>query len=97
MDNFLDGGVAELEIARAALQDQDQKKQIFLETERTLKARQKELEIQKKRIEEKIISAVKKARAGLDKEYEGQIVSAEKAIKDAETKKKNAKAAAVNM
>lgn len=95
MENFLEGGISELESAKASVIDLGQKEQACRELDKTLKARQKELEIQKKRVEEKINSSIKKSRAELDKEYDGQIASAEKVIKEAEIKKKNAKAAAI--
>lgn len=96
MENFLEGGIAQLESAKAAVIDLGQKEQACKELDRTLKARQKEFEIQQKRIEEKITSTIKKSRASLDKEYDGQISAAEKAIKEAENSKKAAKAAAVS-
>ena len=97
MENFLEGGVEQLEAAKAAISDLAQKDQLVKETDRSLKAKQKELEIQKKRVEEKISQTVKKSRSELERGFDGQIDTAEKAIKEAELKRKNAKAAAVSL
>ena len=97
MENILEGAVPELEAVKEAIADSAVKEQEYKDTERSLKAKQKELEIQRKRVEEKINSAIKKARLDMEKGYDEQINTAEKAIKEAELKKKNAKAQAVSL
>ena len=95
-ENLMEGAAEELEKAKAAISAESKAEQEYKDTERSLKAKQKELEIQRKRVEEKINSAIKKARAELDKGYDEQINLAGKAIKEAETMRKNAKASAVS-
>lgn len=97
MENFLEGGVEQLETVKSAITDLAQKEQLCKESDRSLKAKQKELELQRKRVEEKITQTIKKSRTELEKGFDEQISSAEKAIKEAELKRKNAKAAAVSL
>lgn len=97
MENFLEGGVEQLEAVKSAITDLAQKEQVYKETDRSLKAKQKELDLQRKRVDEKISQTIKKARAELEKGYDDQISGAEKAIKEAELKRKNAKQAAMNL
>ena len=97
MENFLEGGITELESVKEAIADSARKEQEYKDTERSLKAKQKELEIQRKRVEEKINTAIRKSGAELEKGYDEQIAIAEKAIKEAEVKKKNAKNQAVSL
>ena len=97
MENFLAGGTEQLEAVKTAISDLAQKEQLYKETDRSLKAKQKELEIQKKRVEEKINQSIKKARTELEKGFDEQIGTAEKAIKEAELQRKNAKAEAVSL
>ena len=97
MDNLLEGGIAQLEEVKTALSELPGKEQNYKDSERSLKAKQKELEIQRKRVEEKINSSIKKSRTELERGFDEQLGIAEKAIKDAETRKKNAKSAAINL
>jgi len=97
MENFLEGGIPELEAVKEAIADSSRKEQEYKDTGRSLKAKQKELEIQKKRVEEKISSTIKRSRSELERGYDDQISSADKAIKEAQNQKKNAKAAAVSL
>ena len=97
MENFLEGGVAELETVKEVMSDISANEQACKELEKSIKAKQKELEIQKKRVEEKINSTIKKSRSELEKGFNDQLGSADKVIKEAETDRKNAKAAAVNL
>lgn len=93
---FFAGGIAQLTEVKTAIENLNQCEQEYKDTEKYLKGKSKELEIQKKRVEEKIQSTIKKSRADLEKGYNDDITTCEKAIKDAETRKKTAKAAAVN-
>jgi len=93
---FFAGGIAQLTEVRQAIENLNTCEQEYKDTEKYLKGKSKELEIQKKRVEEKIISTIKKSRADLEKGFNDDIATCEKAIKDAETRKKAAKAAAVN-
>lgn len=96
MDNFLECGRDKLTEIKAAIADAATKEEEFKDIDKTLKARQKEYDIQRKRVDEKINSAVKKARTELEKGFDEQINTAEKAKKDAEQQKKTAKAEAIN-
>ena len=93
---FFAGGIAQLTEVRAAIENLNTCEQEYKDTEKYLKGKSKELEIQKKRVEEKIVSTIKKSRAELEKGFDDDIATCEKAIKEAETRKKTAKAAAVN-
>ena len=44
MENFLEGGVEQLEAVKTAISDLAQKEQLCKETDRSLKAKQKELQ-----------------------------------------------------
>ena len=93
---FFAGGISQLKEVRGAVENLNACEQEYKDTEKYLKGKSKELEIQKKRVEEKIVSTIKKSRADLEKGFDNDIAACEKAIKEAETRKKTAKAAAVN-
>ena len=93
---IMGGGVIQLRKIKDAMEELSRSEEEYRDTEKYLKGKTKELEIQKKRVEEKVASAVKKARADLEKGYDEEITVAEKAIKEAENERKTAKSAAVN-
>jgi len=90
------GGIEQLQAVKTAMADLDRCEEEYKDTEKYLKGKTKELEIQKKRVEEKILSTIKKSRADLEKGFDDEISTCEKAIKEAENRKKTAKAAAMN-
>ena len=97
MSNLLDGGAEQLEEVRMAIANMAKKEQELKDSDRAFKAKQKEYELQQKRVADKITAAIKKERADVEKEHEGILNEASKAVKEAEHQKKNAKSAAVNL
>ena len=71
MDNsFLDGGIENLEMVKLKLQEETRKQEDFNAAEANVKAKQKELEIQKKYVTDKIAGTTKDRRAELKKQQD---------------------------
>ena len=97
MDNsFLDGGIENLEMVKLKLQEETRKQEDFNAAEANVKAKQKELEIQKKYVTDKIAGTTKDRRAELKKQQDDLVDEAAKELKEAERKRKEAKTEAVN-
>ncbi len=95
-NNFLSGGITELEHARLAVQINNEKKQELLELEARLSKKEKELENQKRYMVDKVESAIKERRSALKRDLDVQVEAANKKLKSADKKKKKAKDEAVN-
>lgn len=95
-NNFLSGGVAELEKVKIQLIDEADKTSALTDAEVAVKAKEKDLENQKKYMAEKIATATKERRGDLKKVQDEQVEEATKILKDAEKKRREAKASAVN-
>lgn len=97
MDNsFLDGGIENLEMVKLKLQEENQKQELYNAAEANIKAKQKELDIQKKYVTDKIAGTTKERRAELKKQQDELVDAAAKDLKEAERKRKEAKAEAVS-
>lgn len=94
-NNFLSGGITELEHAKLAVQINNSKQQELLELETRLRKKEKELENQKRYMADKVESAIKERRNSLKKGLDAQVEEANKKLKTADRKKKKAKDAAV--
>ncbi|MCQ2513178.1 MAG: hypothetical protein MJ092_07340 [Lachnospiraceae bacterium] len=95
-NNFLGGGVAELEQVKVQLIDEADKNAAVTDAELAVKTKEKDLETQKKYMAEKISNATKERRGDLKKAQDEQVDAATKVLKDAEKKRREAKASAVN-
>ena len=96
MDNFLSGGIPELEQAKAAIVRADKLNADMLESEKLLKANDKDVEAQRKFMTDKIESSIKERRDELVKFHDEQIQEVRKEIKNIEKERKAAKTKAVN-
>ena len=97
MDNsFLDGGIENLEMVKLKLQEESRKQEDFNAAEANVRAKQKELDIQKKYVTDKINGTTKDRRAELKRQHDDQVDAAAKDLKEAERKRKEAKTEAVN-
>ena len=97
MDNtFLEGGIENLEKVKEKLQEESGKQEAFNAAEAELKAKQKDLENQKKYMTDKIATATKERRAELKKQHDEQVDAVAKELKEAEKRRKDAKASAVS-
>ena len=71
MDNtFLEGGIENLEKVKEKLREESGKQEAFNAAEAELKAKQKDLENQKKYMTDKIATATKERRAELKKQHD---------------------------
>ena len=96
MENFLSGGVAELEQAKADVLAGREMAVAADEAEKALKAKEKDVETQKKYMTDKIESTIRSRRVELEKSHDEVIHGASKRLKEAERNKKTAKLEAVN-
>ncbi len=96
MDNFLSGGIAELEQAKAAIERAAELTADMEETEKLLRANEKDIEAQKKFMNDKIEASIRNRREELEKAHDDQIAIAKKDLKSAEKNKKSARNKAVN-
>ncbi|MBQ1286212.1 MAG: hypothetical protein IIY19_07190, partial [Lachnospiraceae bacterium] len=97
MDNtFLEGGIENLEKVKEKLREESGKQEAFNAAEAELKAKQKDLENQKKYMTDKIATATKERRAELKKQHDEQVDAVAKELKEAEKRRKDAKASAVS-
>lgn len=97
MDNtFLEGGIENLEKVKEKLKEESGKQEAYNEAEAALKAKQKDLENQKKYMTDKIASATKERRAELKKQHDEQVDAVARDLKEAEKRRKDAKASAVS-
>ena len=96
MENFLSGGINELEQAKAAIIKANRLEEDLLESERLLKANDKDIEAQRKAMNDKIESSVTSRREELEKFHDEQITESKKSIKAIEKERKAARAKAVN-
>ena len=95
MDNILSGGIAELEEAKKRIVEEADLTQQVQALEATLNAKQKDLKAQRKYMNDKISTTTRDRRNELKKSHDSTIGVANKAVKDAENKRKMAKADAV--
>lgn len=93
--NFLGGGIAELQYAKAALNEANQLQDSLHAAEAAASAKEKDLESQKKYVQDKINNAIKERRGELKKTHDEQVDLANKNLKEAEKKRKAAKSDAV--
>jgi len=96
MENFLSGGILELKEARAAVSNAERLTSEMEETEKLLKANDKDVDAQKKFMNDKIESSIRNRREELEKAHDDQIAIAKKDLKSAEKNRKNARSKAVN-
>ena len=96
MDNFLSGGIAELEQAKEAISNAAMLNEDLEETEKLLRSNEKDVDAQKKFMSDKIDASIRNRREELEKVYDDQIAEARRNLKAAERSKKNAKSKAVN-
>ena len=94
-NNFLSGGIEELQQAKTAITEAGELQAAFNAAEAAASAKEKDLESQKKYVADKISSAVKERRATLKKTYDEQVDLATKDLREAERKRKAAKNDAV--
>lgn len=95
-NNFLGGGVEELQKVKVQLMDEADKTSAVSDAELAVKTKEKDLESQKKYMSEKIAAATKERRGDLKKAQDEQVDEATKVLKEAEKKRREAKASAVN-
>ena len=95
MSNLLSGGVAELQLAKAAVNEANQLQEELHAAEAAASAKEKDLESQKKYVQDKINSAIKERRGELKRTHDDQVELAGKNLKEAEKKRKAAKSNAV--
>lgn len=96
MENFLSGGIAELEAAKQAIIDEAAKNLAADEAKSAYKAKDKELNAKKMFMSDKIDSTVKNRRGELEKEHGILIEDAKRDVKEARRKKKEALSKAVD-
>lgn len=96
MENFLSGGINELKQAKTAITKANSLNEDMLESEKLLKSNDKDVEAQKKFMNDKIASSVKNRREELEKYHDEQIAEAKRELKSIEKDRKAAKAKAVN-
>ena len=96
MENFLSGGIAELEQAKAAIEKAAELTSEMEETEKLLRANDKDVDAQKKFMNDKIEASIRNRREELEKAHDDQIAIAKKDLKSAEKNKKSARSKAVN-
>ena len=97
MDNsFLEGRVENLEEVKQKLQEASAKEEAFNAAEANLKAKQKELDNQRKYVSDKVTSTTKERRAELKKQQDEAVDAVARDLKEAEKKRKDAKANAVS-
>ena len=95
MENFLSGGIAELEAAKQAIIDEAAKNLAADEAKSAYKAKDKELNAKKMFMSDKIDSGIKNRRSELEKEHGAVIEDAKRDVKEARRKKKEALSKAV--
>ncbi len=96
MDNFLNGGVAELEQAKEAVLNEARLNAEAEELEKALRSKEKDLNAQKKFMTDKIESQIKNRRAELEDAHDDRIQDSKKTLRQAQKAKKDAMTAAVN-
>ncbi len=96
MDNFLSGGAAELKQAKTAITRANKLNEAMLESEKLAKANDKDVESQKKYMNDKIESTIKSRRDELERTHDNQIAEVKKDLKNVEKDRKTAKAKAIN-
>ena len=93
--NFLSGGIAELQYAKAAINEAAQLQAAAQAAEAQASEKEKNFESQSKYVQDKINDATKERRAELKKTHDDQVDHAGKNLKEAEKKRKAAKSDAV--
>lgn len=96
MDNFLNGGIAELEAAKEAIINEAKLSEEAAKAEKAYLSKEKDVEAQKKFMEDKINSSVRNRREELEKVHDEQISQAKKELKSAKKERRDAKNEAVN-
>lgn len=95
MGNFFEGGVEELEQAKAAILDEATKYEAVEAVKRDLKDKQKEIEREKKETEEEIRNLLKSKRKAEESPYDDEVDEADRMLKDSMRRRKEAKTDAV--
>lgn len=96
MENFLSGGIEELEAAKRAIIEEAEKNLAADEAKSAYKAKDKELNAKRMFMSDRIDSAVKNRRNELEKDHDSRIEAARKDVKEARRNKKEALSKAVN-
>ncbi len=96
MDNFLSGGIAELEQARELVEKADRLKETLAESEKILRSNEKEIENKRRQLNEKIDNAIKTRRNELSKYHDEQVNKEKKEIKSIKKERRSAKNKAVD-
>lgn len=96
MENFLNGGIAELEEAKKAIIDEAEKHQAVVDAENDIKSKEKELNAQKMFMSDKIESTIKNRRNDIERSHDSTIKEADRDVKEARKNKKEALNKAVN-
>lgn len=96
MGNILEGGIEDLEMAKAKIIEKASKEEALKTIEAEAKTKEKDWTHKQKEMEDKISSSIKERRDEIKKKYDEAVDEATKGLKEAEKKKKDAKAAAVN-
>ena len=94
-NNFLSGGIAELQEAKTAISESAHLQSAFDAAMANASAKEKDLESQKKYVNDKANSAIKDRRSQLKKAHDEQVDAANKNLKEAEKKRRVAKSDAV--
>lgn len=95
-NNFLSGGVGELEKAKAAIEENWRRQSELNKIEADVSSKEKALESQKKYVNDKANDLIKERRSALKKTHDEQVDVANKGFKEAEKKRKVAKNDAVS-
>ena len=96
MENFLNGGIEELEAAKRAIIEEAEKNLASDSAKSALNAKEKELNAQKQFMSDKIESTIKNRRSELEKKHDAKIKEAERDVKEARKNKKDALSKDVN-
>ncbi len=94
-NNFLSGGIAELQQAKSAIEESESLKSAYHAAAAAASEKEKDLESQKKYVNDKVNSAIKENRGQLKKVHDDQVDAANKNLKEAEKKRRLAKSDAV--
>lgn len=94
-NNFLSGGIEELQQAKTAITEANHLQQAFDASMANASAKEKDFESQKKYVNDKINSAIKERRSQLKKTHDEQVDAANKNLKEAEKQRRSAKSDAV--
>ena len=94
-NNFLSGGIAELQEAKEAVKKTAELQAVYNAASAEAAGKEKDLESQKRYVNDKVNTAIKERRNQLKKTHDEQVDVANKNLKDAERKRRAAKTEAV--